>query len=145
MCIQKATLKDLDSLAELFNFYRLFYKQESNIEGAKGFLKERLTNKESVIYIAFDKKQPIGFVQLYPSYSSVSMKRSWILNDLYIKESARKKGFAKKLMIQAIDFVKETGANGILLETCNKNLPAQRLYEKIGFERETAYFYYYSI
>lgn len=145
MNIQQATLNELNALTELFELYRSFYKQESNIEGAREFLKERLINKESVVFIAFDENNPIGFVQLYPSFSSVSMERLWVLNDLYVKEIARKKGFAEELMKKAINFAEGTGAKGILLETDKENFPAQRLYEKIGFERETSYFYFYSI
>ena len=68
MTIKRATLNELDSLTELFDLYRLFYEQESNIEGARDFLKERLISKESVVFIAFDENNPIGFVQLYPSF-----------------------------------------------------------------------------
>ena len=145
MTIKQATLNELDNLAELFDLYRLFYEQKSNIEGGREFLKERLINKESVVFLAFDEKSPVGFVQLYPAFSSVSMERSWVLNDLYVKEIARKKGFAEKLMKKAISFAEETGAKGILLETGKENLPAQRLYERSGFVRETSYFYFYSI
>jgi len=82
MSILKATGNDLDSLAELFDLYRVFYQQQSNINGAKEFIKDRLSNEESVIFLAFDENNPVGFVQLYPSFSSVSMKRTWVLNDL---------------------------------------------------------------
>src|SRR4051794_6810930 len=98
MSIQKATINELNSLAELFDSYRVFYQQESNVEGARNFLKERLENEDSVVFIAYDEGNPIGFVQLYPTFSSVSMKRSWTLNDLYVNASARKKGFGEKLI-----------------------------------------------
>ena len=140
MTIKRATLNELDSLTELFDLYRLFYEQESSIEGAREFLKERLINKESVVFIAFDENNPIGFVQLYPSFSSVSMERSWVLNDLYVKEIARKKGLAEKLIKKAINYAEETGAKGILLETGKENLPAQRLYERIGFVKRNKLF-----
>jgi ribosomal protein S18 acetylase RimI-like enzyme len=143
--IQKATLIELDSLAELFNLYRVFYEQKSDLEGARAFLKERLTNEESVIFIAHDGNNPLGFVQLYPSFSSVSMKRSWVLNDLYVKEHARGKGVGEQLIKTAIHFAIETGAKGIMLETGRENVNAQRLYEKIGFVKESNYFYYFSI
>jgi ribosomal protein S18 acetylase RimI-like enzyme len=143
--IQRATINDLNSLSELFDSYRIFYKQESNFEGAKSFLKERLVNDESVIFIAYDETNPIGFVQLYPTFSSVSMKRSWVLNDLYVNASARKKGFGEKLIKKAIEFAEETGAKGVSLETGNDNVTAQSLYEKIGFKKESNYFYYFSI
>ncbi|MBO0586919.1 GNAT family N-acetyltransferase [Sporosarcina sp. E16_8] len=145
MIIQKATVNELDCLTDLFDLYRSFYGQESNLEDAREFLKERLVNEESVIFIAFDEKNPIGFVQLYPSFSSVSMKRSWVLNDLYVKVYARKKGFAEMLIQKAIDYAEETSAKGVLLETAKENVAAQNLYEKVGFVRESTYFYYFSI
>ena len=145
MSIQKATLNDLDSLAELFDLYRIFYQQKSDLSGAREFIKERLNNEESVVFIAFDENNPIGFVQLYPSFSSVSMKRTWVLNDLYVSESVRGKGFGEKLIKKAITFAKDTGAKGILLETNIENVTAQRLYERIGFTKETNHFYFFSI
>ena len=145
MRIKKATLNELESLTELFDLYRVFYEQKSDPDGAKEFLKERFTNKESVIFIAFDENNPVGFVQLYPSFSSVSMNRTWVLNDLYVKESVRGKGFGEKLLKKAINFAEETGAKGISLETGKENVTAQRLYEKIGFKRELNYFYFLTI
>jgi ribosomal protein S18 acetylase RimI-like enzyme len=145
MSVQKASINDLNALTELFDSYRVFYEQESNLEGANSFIKERLLNEDSVIFIAYDESNPVGFVQLYPTFSSVSMKKSWILNDLYVNASARKNGFGEKLINTAIEFAKETGAKGLLLETGQDNLNAQRLYEKIGFKKEEHYFYYFSI
>jgi ribosomal protein S18 acetylase RimI-like enzyme len=145
MSIQKATLNELTFLTELFDSYRVFYNQESDLEGARAFLKERLINKDSVVFIAYDESTPVGFVQLYPTFSSVSMKRSWILNDLYVNASARKKGFGEKLIKKAIEFAEETGAKGVSLETGHDNVTAQGLYEKIGFKKESNYFYYFSL
>ena len=139
-------MNDLDNVAELFDLYRNFYhQQESDLSGAKNFLKERLSNEESVIFIAFDGQDAVGFAQLYPTFSSLSMEKSWVLNDLYVKKTVRGKGFGEQLLRQAIKFVEETGAKGVLLETNEDNIIAQSLYEKTGFIKETNYFYYYSI
>lgn len=145
MNIFKATLNDLDALTELFDLYRLFYQQKSDLVGAKKFIQERLLNEESVIFIAYHESDAIGFVQLYPSFSSVSMKRTWVLNDLYVKQSGRGKGFGESLIKKALAFAKETDAKGVLLETAEDNRIAQRLYEKIGFIKETTHFYFYEI
>lgn len=145
MNILKATVNDLDSLAELFDLYRLFYQQNSDLSGAKKFIEERLRNDESVIFIAYDGSDHTGFVQLYPSFSSVSMKRTWVLNDLYVKENGRGKGFGEKLIRKAITFAQETNAKGVLLETSKENVAAQRLYEKIGFKQETSHFYFFGV
>lgn len=145
MQIHQATINDLDSLTELFDFYRLFYKQASDLKGAREFLKERLTKNESVIFIAYEDEKPVGFTQLFPSFSSVSMQKSLVLNDLYVKETARRKGVAKELINRAIALAKETKAKGILLETGKENVNAQKLYEMIGFTKESNYYYYYSL
>ncbi|MCL6572651.1 MAG: GNAT family N-acetyltransferase [Bacillus sp. (in: Bacteria)] len=145
MIIQKATINDLDSLTELFNLYRVFYDQKSDLIGARAFLKERLRYDDSVVFIAHDRNKLLGFVQLYPSFSSVNMRKIWVLNDLFVKEQTRGKGVGEKLLKQGIEFAKKTGAKGIFLETGQENVIAQRLYEKIGFEREEHYFYYFSI
>lgn len=145
MNIFKATLNDLEALTGLFDLYRIFYQQKSDLSGAKKFIQERLLNEEAVIYIACDESDPIGFVQLYPTFSSVSMRRTWVLNDLYVKESGRGKGIGENLIKTALAFAKETDAKGVLLETGADNTTAQRLYEKIGFVKETAHFYFYEI
>jgi ribosomal protein S18 acetylase RimI-like enzyme len=145
MNIVQATVNDLDALTELFDLYRIFYQQQSDLSGARSFINDRLNNEDSVIFIAFDDNDAIGFVQLYPSFSSVSMKQSWVLNDLYVKEKVRGRGFGEKLIRAAIAFAEETDAKGVLLETGKENIAAQRLYEKIGFVQETNYFYFFSV
>ncbi|WML55919.1 GNAT family N-acetyltransferase [Neobacillus sp. PS2-9] len=145
MLIQKATIDELEVVTELFDLYRVFYEQASDLTAAKEFLKERIVNEESVIFVALEDNEALGFVQLYPSFSSVSMKRSWVLNDLYVKKQARGKGVGENLINTALHFTKESGAKGVLLETGKENINAQRLYEKIGFVKETNYFYYYTV
>lgn len=145
MDIRQATINDLDALTELFDLYRQFYHQTANMERARAFLNDRLNNKESVVFIAFDNNEAIGFVQLYPTFSSIGMKPTWVLNDLYVKETGRGKGFGEALIRRAITFVEETGAKGVLLETAQDNVTAQKLYEKIGFVQETNRFYFFSV
>ena len=141
MIVRRANLNDLEQLATLFDGYRQFYQQASNIEGAKSFLHDRLSRNESVVFMAVENGQAIGFTQLYPIFSSVSLKKAWLLNDLFVHESARKKGFAMALLKAAEAHGRETGARWMLLETAHDNANAQALYEKAGWERESAFYY----
>ncbi|MDQ7863012.1 GNAT family N-acetyltransferase [Peribacillus frigoritolerans] len=134
MSIQKATLHELESLTELFDLYRVFYEQTSDPGRAREFFKGK-ADKWGVCGFLWRLMKEIQLV-LYNYillFSSVSMMRSWVLNDLFVKESARKKGFGEELLNAAIAFARETGAKGVLLETGKENVKAQRLYEKIGF------------
>jgi len=133
--VRKASLADLENLVPLFDAYRQFYKQAADISGARTFLLERLENAESEVFLAFDDEKIVGFTQLYPLFSSVGMKRSWLLNDLYVEAAARKKGVGERLLEAAKAWGRETGAGWLMLETAEDNYPAQALYEKNGWER----------
>ena len=83
--VKKAVIEDISGVAKLFNSYRMFYKQEADIDLAFSFISERIRNSESVIFIAQDSEgNYLGFIQLYPTFSSVSAKKSWVLNDLFV-------------------------------------------------------------
>lgn len=133
MNIIRAKKEHLHDLIPLFDGYRIFYKQESDFLGARAFLTDRLTNNESVIYIAYIQENPVGFIQLYPIFSSVSMEPMYILNDLFVDSSYRKIGVADALIQTAKDLCEEKGFKGMILETQATNKQAQQLYEKCGF------------
>ncbi|MDH6250554.1 GNAT superfamily N-acetyltransferase [Chryseobacterium sp. H1D6B] len=131
---RKAVLHDLEQLSELFDQYRVFYHKESDIPGAQSFLKERIENKDSEIFAAEENGTLIGFVQLYPLFSSTRMKRYWILNDLYVNENYRGKGYSKQLIEEAKELCRATKASGVLLETSKSNDIGNQLYPSCGFE-----------
>ncbi|PZV01115.1 MAG: GNAT family N-acetyltransferase [Leptolyngbya sp.] len=144
MEIVLANLTHLEALAALFDGYRVFYQQPSDRQGAQQFLQARLEKGDSTILVAVVEGQLAGFTQLYPSFSSVSMKPIWILNDLFVAEAYRGRGIAKQLMTATENFAQETGAIRIGLSTQVTNTSAQALYEARGYVRDTE-FYHYSL
>ncbi len=142
MDLRRATLDDLSRLVPLFDGYRQFYGQPSDPERAERFLRARLAGGESVIYLAEEAGSALGFVQLYPSFWSVSACRSWILNDLFVSPEHRGTGAGKALMERARAHALETDAGGLSLATQRTNLTAQRLYESLGWQRDQEYFHY---
>lgn len=141
MIVRRAKKKDLEQLAVLFDKYRIFYKQEPDITTSKLFLKKRMKREETVIFVAEEREELIGFTQLFPIFSSVSMKRTWLLNDLYVNERSRGIGAATALLNAAKEFGKETNAKWLLLQTAADNFTAQKVYEKNGWIKETDFFY----
>jgi GNAT superfamily N-acetyltransferase len=131
---RKATINDLSQLAELFDQYRVFYHKDSDIPAAENFLKERIEHKDSEIFVAESEGKLVGFVQLYPLFSSTRMKRYWLLNDLYVNENYRGKGFSKELIEESKELAKSTNAAGVLLETGKSNDIGNQLYPACGFE-----------
>lgn len=142
MNIQRATTKQLEEVAILFNEYRMFYNQPSNLAGARTYLKDRMSGNDSVIFLCFEGEEAIGFTQLYPTFSSIGMKRAWILNDLFVAKDARRKGVGDALLQAARAHALETGASSLSLSTAPDNLEAQRLYERNGYRQDETFLHY---
>lgn len=131
---RKAVITDLPQLAELFDQYRVFYHKGSDIPAVANFLQERIENKDSEIFVAEENGSLTGFVQLYPIFSSTRMQRYWLLNDLYVNDNHRGKGYSKELIEESKELCRSSNAAGILLETGKSNDIGNQLYPSCGFE-----------
>ncbi|WP_421945988.1 GNAT family N-acetyltransferase [Pedobacter sp.] len=143
--IKRINLNEADLVISLFNQYRIFYGNFSDLGMAKAFVDARLENNESVIFVALDENKPVGFTQLYPKYSSARLSKNWILNDLFVNENYRKQGIGQELIKTAMDFAKTNSSTFVQLETAVDNYTAQSLYEAIGFKKQapdTEFFLY---
>ncbi|NOT84379.1 MAG: GNAT family N-acetyltransferase [Methylococcaceae bacterium] len=138
--IRQAVLSDIEALVPLFDGYRQFYGRPTDIPAVREFLLARFNHGESVLFIALQDNNPVGFTQLYPSFSSVSLARTFVLNDLFVHEQARRKGVASKLMSAAVEFARTLGAVRISLSTATTNEIAQALYQSAGWKRDEQFF-----
>lgn len=135
--IRQAGLDDLPTVAPLFDAYRQFYGKPADLELARQFLHARIENRESTVLLARDADgQGAGFVQLYPSFSSVSARRTWILNDLFVAPAARRSSVGRRLLDAAAQFGREQGAIRLTLSTALDNVGAQTLYAEHGWVRD---------
>ena len=141
--VRQATVHDLDAVAPLFDAYRQFYRRPADLQCARAFLAERFRHHESIVFLAFDADgNAIGFTQLYPLFSSVSATRKYLLNDLYVVPQSRRGGAARRLIGAAAQFARANGAASMSLSTAVDNGAGQRLYESLGWERDTSYYEY---
>jgi len=143
MTIIQATIDHLNDLVPLFDAYRIFYRQESDKKAAKDFLYKRLTKNDTIIYIAFKDNIAVGFTQLFPSFSSVSMQPLFILNDLYVDKEFRNMGIGVALLNKAKALCTEKNYKGLALQTERSN-PAQYLYESLGWKKDKDLQYFWT-
>lgn len=137
--IKRARLKDLAVVTDLYSQYRQFYKQEARPEEELQFMEERLVREDSIIYLSYREGKAAGFVQLYPLFSSVAMKRVYILNDLFVHPTHRKKGVGEELINRCYQLAEEEGVAYITLQTAHDNYTAQRLYERLEMIEDTKF------
>jgi GNAT superfamily N-acetyltransferase len=140
MHIQQATIDDLNLIAPLFDTYRQFYGKPTDIDAARAFLSERFKNDQSVIFLANTANgDPVGFTQLFPSFSSVSMSRTFILNDLFVAPPARRCGVGARLLAAAAHYARMAGAIRVTLSTAIDNSSAKALYLTQGWKQDEAF------
>lgn len=140
--IVRAQHEHLALVVPLFDAYRVFYRQPSDPARAHDFLQQRLHDGDSVIFLALGGDVALGFTQLFPSFSSVAMQRIWVLNDLFVAPDARNQGVAQALLGRTKRWGQETQAKRLVLSTAIDNVTAQRVYEKLGWQRDTAFYHY---
>ena len=141
--IRQATVDDVEPLVPLFDAYRQFYGRTSDVAAARTFLLARFANRDSTLFIAHQGEMAIGFAQLYPSFSSVSLARIFILNDLFVQEQARRTGVASSLLSAAATFAVSLGAVRLSLSTALTNDAAQALYRSAGWNRDQQFSVYH--
>ncbi len=141
--IIKATKKNINEVGLLFDLYRQFYKYKSNIKASTKYIKDRITKKESFIFLCLFKNQPAGFVQLYETFDSLNINKKLILYDLYVDKSFRRNGIVRNLMNTAKKFAKERKIKIVELSTATNNKKAQALYESLDYKRDKEYYIYF--
>jgi GNAT superfamily N-acetyltransferase len=143
LTVREATILDLDLVAPLFDAYRQFYRKPGDTELARRFLRDRLENGQSVIFLVLlPDGAAAGFTQLYPSFSSASAARIFILNDLFVEPKFRRMGAGAALLAAARVFAERAGAIRLTLSTEITNESAQALYESCGWTRQTDFYVY---
>jgi GNAT superfamily N-acetyltransferase len=137
--IRPATPADLETLVPLFDGYRQFYEQSSDLSLVRAFLRERLAMADTAILLAEEDGAAVGFVHLFPVFSSTRCRRLWLLNDLFVSQAARRQGVGRALMEAARQFAEQSGACGLELATAHTNGKAQRLYEGLGWKLDEVF------
>ena len=146
IAIRAATPSDLERIAPMFDAYRQFYGKPPDLDRARDFIRERLERGENVIFLAEDESgSALGFVQLFPSFTSVEARRLWVLNDLFVSEEARGRGVGRALMNAARDHAVRTGAKRLTLETMEDNRRAWSLYESLGYVKNEPNVRFYTL
>jgi ribosomal protein S18 acetylase RimI-like enzyme len=144
MQIIHCTEAQLDVLTDLFNDYRMFYEQPTEVAACRTFIQKNLQQKRSKIFLLLDDQgAAIGFSQLYPAICSLSMQPYHYLSDLFVIKSARRHGYAKYLMSYITEYFTKEGSQRLTLDTAITNKAAQSLYDSLGYKREDVYITYH--
>lgn len=120
---------------------RRFLREEPIEPGYERWLRHELSNPDVVLLVA-ERTARDGASPALLGYAYARLEpRDWYsfldacgrLHDVYVLEEARTAGVGAALVEAAARELKAMGAPRMVLETASRNLPAQRLFEKLGF------------
>ena len=142
LSVREAQASDIPAAAALFDLYRQFYEQPSDLTLAEDFIAQRLASGDSVILVAEGAAGLLGFCQLYPSYCSVEAQPIYTLYDLFVMPELRKAGVGRMLLLAAEAHAARHGKARMDLTTAKTNFTAQRLYKSLGWVRDEVFLTY---
>lgn len=143
LMIRQAIIQDLPKIVPIFDSYREYFGQLKDPAAVNQFLFEKFEHLESVIFIAQLRDEVIGFAQLYPVFSSLTLQRVWLLNDFFIEEEFRGSGVGTQLFATVKEFTLLTRSKGIELSVEHTNKKAWTFWEKQGFKMDEEFRYYF--
>ena len=146
MKVMECTARQVPAAAELFNAYRMFYRQESDLPSCHAFIRANVENRRSRLFLLLDEAdKAVGLCQLYPSFCSISLKPYYYLSDLFVDPSSRQSGHARYLMNAVTERCRAEGAQRLTLDTATDNRIAQHLYESLGYQQERQFITYHQL
>lgn len=137
--IAQASLRDLDAVVPLFDAYRAFFAGPDDLMRSRNFLQDRLKARDSVVFFAYAGAQALGFIQLYPLWSSWYCRKIWFLSDLYVREESRKHGVGRRLVERAVDHAVETRASSMMVELPHREPHLAQFYARLGFHKDAVF------
>lgn len=90
-------------------------------------------------YVSIIDGKLVGNVSVYPASWHKEIGKAWMIANVSTHPDYRKRGIARELMINCMDFVHEKGATHAILQVDYDNEAAIHLYESLGFVRERAF------
>lgn len=140
--IRQAAFADLDTLAPVFDQYRQFQGQPSDLPAVRAFLRSRFDHGESVVFLACRGEEAVGFANVYGIYTSIALKRAFILNDLFVAPAARRVGVAAALLGAVEAYAWALDGARVTLNVARSNTTAQATYEAAQWQRDEQFYMY---
>ena len=93
------------------------------------------SGRGGIIWVAEMDGFVVGSMATAPTRDSDAPPGAWEMFKVYVAQSARRRGLARRLYEKVLEHVREAGSPELRLWTDTRFLDAHRFYESCGFER----------
>lgn len=118
-------------MKELYDYDRLTFVEEKARQALIGILTKRSIG---IVWLILHGPDAIGYAILTLGYSLEYQGCDAFVDEIFLKESHRRKGIGTKALKILLDYCKEMDIRALHLEVEKANSKAQSFYEKAGFE-----------
>ena len=137
-----------DDAGHIFNYIREVATHEGrlhHVTGTEQDVLETLFGKDvkTEVLMAEEDGQVIGYAMFFHSYSSFLCRYGLYLEDVYIQEDQRGKGYGRALIREVCRLAEERGCARVSWWCHDDNHPAKSFYESLGAEPKTTYTVYH--
>jgi len=142
--IEPVRAQDVEDLLPLMRAYCDFYEVSPSEAALRALTGELLADPQraGMQLIARDAEgAAVGFATLFWSWDTLEAGRIGVMNDLYVVPGARGAGLAERLIAACLKRCAVRGAARMYWETASDNARAQRVYDRVGGEREASIVY----
>jgi GNAT superfamily N-acetyltransferase len=136
---------DLPELLPLMRGYCDFYEVDPSDDALLAMSRALIADpqREGFQLIARDESgQAIGFATVFWTWATSSARRIGVMNDLFVDPGARGSGAADELIAECTRLVRGRGAKSLEWQTAKDNHRAQKVYERVGGERDERWLSY---
>ena len=136
---------DLAELLPLMRGYCDFYSVSPSDAGLLGMSRTLIADPEHEGFQLIARNgagRAIGFATVFWTWATSSASRIGVMNDLYVAPDARGSGTADALIADCATRARDHGATSLDWQTANTNLRAQKVYDRVGGERDDRWLSY---
>jgi len=132
--IRSATKSDVPVILSFIKKLADYERLSHEMVATEGMLRKTLFGRQRTaeIAIGYYKKEPVGFVLFFPNYSTFLGQPGLYIEDLFVDESHRRRGFGRALLLYVARLASERGCGRLEWSVLDWNEPAINFYKKLG-------------
>ena len=132
--IRSATKSDVPVILSFIKKLADYERLSHEMVATEGMLRKTLFGRQRTaeVAIGYYKKEPVGFVLFFPNYSTFLGRPGLYIEDLFVDESHRRRGFGRALLLYVARLASERGCGRLEWSVLDWNEPAIYFYKKLG-------------
>ena len=132
--IRSATKSDVPVILSFIKKLADYERLSHEMVATEGMLRKTLFGRQRTaeVAIGYYKKEPVGFVLFFPNYSTFLGRPGLYIEDLFVDESHRGRGFGRALLLYVARLASERGCGRLEWSVLDWNEPAINFYKKLG-------------